>query len=100
MSKIPQFLRTRIEREIHSAHNPVGMSVHDGRGRFIASDIQHLINIIDEGERLAQGEAGEMRLQVLATKIANDTTEDEYERKIAYKAAYKALTIRYEEIKS
>ena len=73
MSKIPQFLRTRIEREIHSAHNPVGMSVHDGRGRFIASDIQYLINIIDEGEA---GEAMEFNKIIDAL---NKAKHDVYE---------------------
>jgi len=56
-SKTPGFLIERIRREIESANNPKGMSVHDGRTRILASDAQYLMN------RIAELEAENKRLR-------------------------------------
>tara|TARA_R110000822_G_scaffold106809_1_gene235216 strand:+ start:198 stop:410 length:213 start_codon:yes stop_codon:yes gene_type:complete len=55
----PGFLIERIKREIESANNPKGMSVHDGRTRILASDAQYMLNrIATLQDELAAEKAG------------------------------------------
>ena len=77
-SKTPAFLIERIKREIESANNPKGMSVHDGRTRILASDAQYLINRIAAlQDELAAEKAGHEAWQQEGLKI-----DGEHEAKI------------------
>ena len=51
---VPSFIRQRLEREIETATNPKGMSVHDGRTRALATDIAYLLKVIDTTPPAAQ----------------------------------------------
>ena len=74
-SKTPAFLIERIKREIESANNPVGMSVHDGRTRILASDAQYMLNrIASLQDELAAEKAGhEAWQQSTDAKLLADT---------------------------
>ena len=57
MSLLHSFMRKRIEQEIKEAHSRVGMGVHDGRTRLLASDAQRMLDIIDFLEKEISSDA-------------------------------------------
>ena len=49
-AELPDFIRRRLDRAIQDAYHPSGMSVHDGKARVDAADIERLLKIIDQRE--------------------------------------------------
>ena len=51
---LPDFMRREIEREIHAAEHPVGMSTHDGKAYIKATTLRKLMRLVADNERLRE----------------------------------------------
>lgn len=50
MSLLPCVIRKRVEEACQRGEHPAGMSVHDGKARFICADVRYLLAVIDKLE--------------------------------------------------